>query len=44
VHRIATSELYRVSPHEIRTQWTWLEVLEANVMLDAFDAARGKDD
>jgi hypothetical protein len=43
VHRIATNELYRVSPHEIRTQWSWLEVLEAHVMLDAFDAARERD-
>lgn len=41
VHRIATSELYRVSPHEVRECWTWREVLEANAVLDAFDEARG---
>jgi hypothetical protein len=40
VHRIATSERYRVSPHEIRTMWKMREVLEAHEVLDAFDAAR----
>jgi hypothetical protein len=39
VHRIATSTRYSVSPHEIRERWTWLEVLEAHALLDAFDAA-----
>lgn len=39
MHRIATSGRYRADPHEIRTRWTWDEVLEANAMLDAFEAA-----
>jgi len=39
VHRIATSERYHVSPHEIRTLWTWREVLECHLLLDAFDKA-----
>ena len=39
IHRIATSEHYRVSPHEIRTCWMWREVLEANAVIDAFEAA-----
>jgi hypothetical protein len=30
-----------VSPHEIRTRW-WLEVLEANRMIDAFEDAETK--
>lgn len=41
MHRIATSGRYYVSPHEIRERWTWLEVLEAHAMLDAFEAAEG---
>jgi len=39
VHRIATSGRYFVSPHEIREQWSWRDVLEANAVLDAFEAA-----
>jgi hypothetical protein len=30
-----------VSPHEIRHRWSWLEVLEAHALLDAFEAAGG---
>lgn len=39
MHRIATSGRYRTDPHVIRETWTWDEVLEANAILDAFDAA-----
>lgn len=43
VHRIATSERYRgLDPHAIRTSWSWLEVLEANVVLDAFADAEAR--
>ncbi len=43
VHRIATSERYGgLSPHEIRTRWSWLEVLEANEVLDAFADAEAR--
>lgn len=30
----------RVSPHEIRASWTWLELVEAHTLLDAFDDAQ----
>lgn len=43
MHRIATSERYRVSPYEIRTHWTWREVLEANAVLDAFAEAESAE-
>jgi hypothetical protein len=39
VHRIATSSRYRVSPREVRASWSWREVLEAHLVLDAFDDA-----
>ncbi|MEM9407171.1 MAG: hypothetical protein AAGA81_14125 [Acidobacteriota bacterium] len=39
IHRIATSDRYHVSPHEIRSAWLWREVLECHAMLDAFAAA-----
>jgi hypothetical protein len=37
VHRIATSERYHVSPHEILTCWTWGEVVEVHELLDALE-------
>ena len=39
VYRIAMSERFSVSPHEIRERWTWQEVVEAHDVLDAFEAA-----
>jgi hypothetical protein len=39
IHRVATSKHYHVSPHEIRSCWTWAELCETHAMLDAFDEA-----
>jgi hypothetical protein len=32
-----------VSPWEIRKRWTWLDVLEAHAVLDAFADAEAKE-
>lgn len=42
VHRVATSELYRSSPTEVRVRWAFRDFIAAHLILDAADAARAE--
>ena len=42
VHRVATSRRYSDSLHTILTQWSVLDVFEANLVLDAIEDAEAR--
>lgn len=42
LHRIATSGLYQDSFHTLCTEWTLLDVLNANDVINAIEAARAE--
>ena len=42
IHRIASSEQYSSSLHEIQTAWSLQDVMEANDVLDLLDLANAQ--
>ena len=37
VHRLAASEYYATTPHEVRYVWSYYDQVEAHMALDALD-------